>query len=93
MEVKDFVNVGKPVPGTELKKIKQNIKLAQKNAVKWAADQTEIYKHIGSLYHALGKNNHAVGWWERAVANGTTLGAQLEAGKAEAELKSLSSGD
>jgi len=88
-QVKNYKAERKAVPSAELKDIRKTLKYAEKNVNKWAADQTEKSKLIGSLYYHRGNDKQAKIWWERAIETGTKLGAKLEVEKTRAEMGRL----
>ena len=92
VKVKNYIAEGKPIPGVELKEMEKIIKTAEKNTGKWVADQTEIYKLIGTLYNQLGNVKKAKTWWEKAIETGTQLGAKLEVDKTKTEMERIASG-
>ena len=51
---------------------------AYKNSLKFAGDQTEVFKLMGIYDWMIGKQKKALDWWRRSIITGEHLGARLE---------------
>lgn len=61
-------------------------KMAVKNSMKFAADQTEVFKLMGVYYWLTGKQKKALAWWNKSLTIGQRLGARLELARTYMEI-------
>jgi serine/threonine protein kinase/tetratricopeptide (TPR) repeat protein len=60
------------------KKAHRSGRAAVKNAKKYAANKTEVFRYMGEYYWLMGKQNKAVRWWKRSMDTGRELKALPE---------------
>ena len=68
------------------KKAFKSGKLALKNSLKLACDRTEILRLMGLHCWLTNRQNRAIAWWRRSMAEGERLGDRVELARTHMEI-------
>jgi serine/threonine protein kinase/tetratricopeptide (TPR) repeat protein len=68
------------------KKTNKSGKAAIKNAKKYAANKTEVFRYRGVYYWLVGKQKKAIGWWRKSINIGKELKALPELARTYMEI-------
>jgi class 3 adenylate cyclase/tetratricopeptide (TPR) repeat protein len=68
------------------KRSSRSVKMALKNCLKYATDQPESFRLLGTYFWLIGKRSRAFSWWNRSEKTAEKLGARPELARTSFEI-------